>query len=137
MSDSNSTSDSSQTQIQESQDNRVTAATGSATLVASRSNVGGDVNISTTSTDFGTVSKAFDFAGRIATGAANESAASAAQVTKVTQSAMDSVKNAYAGVSDTLAQAYETSKAGEQKVMVAAGLALVAIVAFKSIGKSA
>lgn len=146
MSDSNSSSDSSQTQLQESQDNRVSAGAGAATLVASRSSVGGDVNV--TSTDFGTVSKAFDFATNIASGAANEAAASGAQVSKIAASALQSVQAAYANsegsvasayknTSATVAAAYETAKAGEQKIMVMAALAVVGIVAVKVMGKSA
>lgn len=133
MSDSNSSSDSSQSQTQESQDNRITAGTGSVSLVASRSSVGGDVNLTTT--DFGTVSKAFDFANGIAKGAASEAAASSAQVAQTAQSALQSVKSAYANSNDTIAAAYETAKAGEQKVMVAAALAVVGIVAVKVMGK--
>lgn len=152
MSDSNSSSDSSQTQLQESQDNRITGGTGSVALVASRSSVGGDVNL--TSTDFGTVSKAFDFATGIAKGAADESAASGGRVVELATSAMSSVKQAYAtsngtvqaaldsvaqaykNSNTTMADAYENSKAGEQKVMVGVGLVVVAIVAFKALGKA-
>ena len=135
MSDSNSESDSSQTQLQESQDNRVVGGAGSVALVASRSSIGGDVNL--TSTDFGSVSKAFDFAAGIASGAADEAAASGAQVTQMASSAMQSVRAAYQDSTDTIAQAYETSKAGEQKIMVVAALAVVALVAAKALGKAA
>lgn len=133
--DSNSQSDSSQTQLQESQDNRVTAGAGAATLVMSRANVGGDVNV--TSTDYGSVSKAFDFAKDLAAGAANESAASEASVSKMATSALQSVQSAYQDSTGAIAAAYETSKAGEQKVMVVAALVVVAIVAVKVMGKSA
>jgi hypothetical protein len=134
MSDSNSSSDSSQSQLQESQDNRITAGEGAVALVASRSSVGGDVNL--TSTDFGTVNKAFDFANAIAKGAASEAAASSAKVAEMATSAMQSVKQAYAGSNETIADAYETSKAGEQKVMVAVGLAVVGMVAFRAMGRA-
>jgi len=133
--DSNSQSDSSQTQLQESQDNRVTAGAGAATLVMSRANVGGDVNV--TSTDYGSVSKAFDFAKDLAHGAADESAASQASVSQFATSAMQSVQAAYKDTSGTLAAAYETAKAGEQKVMVVAALGVLAVVAVKVMGKSA
>ena len=134
MSDSNS--DSSQSQLQESQDNRVVGGAGSVALVASRSSVGGDVNLTSTVTDFGTVAKAFDFAAGIAAGAADEAAASGARVTQVASSAMQSVRAAYQDTTNEVAKAYETAKAGEQKIMVAAALAVVAIVAVKVMGKS-
>lgn len=95
-----------------------------------------------------TVSQSFDFAKMITAGAANENAASGARSNAIAKSAMDSVKEAYTTsgqqvskanekVTDTLAAAYETAKAGEQKIMVAAGLAIVALVAIKSFGKAA
>lgn len=129
MSSSRSSSDSSQTQTQESQDNRITGGEGSINLSTSRSSIGGSVNI--TSTDFGTVSKAFDFATLIAKGAADASAASGAQVTETAKSAIESVKAAYGDVGDKLDKAYENSKAGEQRVMVAAALGVIALVAIK------
>lgn len=133
MSSSDSDSDSSQTQIQETQDNRISGGNGSVNLVTSRSSVGGNVNISTT--DFGAVSKSFDFAQAIATGAANTAAASANQVTAIAKDAMASVKDAYGDSNESLAAAYETAKAGEQKVMVAVGLAIVGVVAIKAMNK--
>lgn len=129
MSSSRSTSDSSQTQTQESQDNRITGGEGSINLSTSRSNIGGSVNISTT--DFGTVSKAFDFAALMAQGAAETSAASGAQVTATAKSAIESVKNAYGDVGEKLDKAYENSKAGEQKIMMAAAIGVIALVAIK------
>ncbi len=59
---------------------------------------------------------------------------------------MKSVQDAYSAsgqlvskanekVTDTLAAAYETAKAGEQKIMVGVGLAIVGIVAVKALGK--
>lgn len=130
MSESNSESDSSQTQINETQDNRITGGTGSVNLVTTRSNVG-DVSISTT--DFGSVDRSFTFAELLAKGAANAAAASAASVQAIATDAMSSVRQAYGDSNDTIAAAYETSKAGEQKIMVTAALALVALVAFKGI----
>lgn len=126
---SSSEADSSQTQLQESQDNRISGGAGSVNLVTSRSSVGGDVNVTTT--DFGTVSKSFDFATTIAQGAANAAAASSGQVSAIAKDALSSVKNAYGDYSDKLGAAYETSKAGEQKIMVAAALAVVALVAIR------
>lgn len=130
MSSSDSASDSSQTQINETQDNRITGGPGSVSLVTSRSNVG-DVSISTT--DFGSVNRSFTFAELLAKGAANAAAASAASVQAIATDAMSSVRQAYGDSNDTLAAAYQTSKAGEQKIMVAGALALVALVAFKGI----
>ncbi|WP_454774889.1 hypothetical protein [Janthinobacterium tructae] len=132
--DSDSKSDSSQTQTQESQDNRITGGTGSVNLSTSRSSVGGDINISTT--DFGSVDRSFTFAEQIAKGAANAAAASAASVQAMATDAMSSVKAAYGDSSDTLADAYKTAKAGEQKVMVAVGMAIVGVVAIKALGKA-
>lgn len=96
----------------------------------------------------GTVSKAFDFAGAISAGAANELAASGARDQAIATSAMGAVQQAYGqssaqvadaykGVSDTLAAAYTTAKAGEQKVMVAVGVAAVAMIAMKALGGKA
>lgn len=140
---SSSSSDASQSQLQESQDNRISAATDSVNLVSSRSTIG---NINISQTDHGAVKGAlefgsdalgqsYDFAAQISKNAANETAASGARSTAVAQSAMDSVKSAYADTSATLADAYETAKAGEQKIMVAAGLAIVGLVAIKSFGR--
>lgn len=134
MSSSDSASDSSQTQVNESQDNRITGGTGSVNLVTSRSSVGGNVNISTT--DFNSVGRSFDFAEAIAKGAANAAAASAGQVQAIATDAMKSVQAAYGDSSETLADAYKTSKAGEQKVMVAVGMAIVGVVALKALGKA-
>jgi len=132
---SESTSSSDQTQIQESQDNRISAAEGSVNLVMSRSNVGGSVNLTTT--DHKTVGKAFDFAALMAKGAADESAASGAAVQQMAMSAMDSVVGAYAGANNNLADAWQDAKAGEQKIMVVAGLGVLALVAIKIIGGKA
>jgi len=129
MSSSESQSDSSQTQLQESQDNRITGGAGSVNLNTSRSSVGGSINVSTT--DFGTVEKSFDFATAIAQGAANAAAASSGQVSAIAKDAFTAVKNAYGDYSDKIDTAYETSKAGEQKIMVAAALAVVALVAIR------
>jgi len=132
--DSDSKSDSSQTQTQESQDNRITGGAGSVNLSTSRSSVGGDINISTT--DFGSVDRSFAFAEQIAKGAANTAAASAASVQALAKDAMSSVKEAYGDSSEKIGAAYETAKAGEQKVMVAVGLVIVGIVAVKALGKA-
>lgn len=94
-------------------------------------------NSSVTLTDQGAVGKAFDFAAMLATNAASEAAASSASNNQIAQSAMQSVQAAYKDTDAKLAAAYEGAKTGEQKIMVAAALAVVAVVAIKIIGKSA
>lgn len=111
-------------------DQKVQTAAGSTGVSASGSSI-------VTMVDMGAVGKAFDFAAGIASGAANEAAASGAQVSNIAASALQSVQAAYKDSSGTLATAYETAKAGEQKIMVVAALAVVAIVASKVIGKRA
>ena len=200
MSSSDSKSDSSQTQTQESQDNRISGAGESVNLVASRSSIG---NVSISQTDHGAVDGAFKFgnaitdgalkfadstltgalgtikasvkdsldtaraaqdsaykfsnavsdsafksndaalggafkfAADITAGAANELAAAGARSDAIAKSAMQSVKDAYGDFGQKLDSAYTNSKAGEQKVLVGVGLALVAVVAFKAMGKAA
>ncbi|MCX7289732.1 hypothetical protein [Janthinobacterium sp.] len=199
MSSSDSKSDSSQTQTQESQDNRISGAGESVNLVASRSSIG---NVSISQTDHGAVDGAFKFgnaitdgalkfadstvtgalgtikasvkdsldtaraaqdsaykfsnavsdsafksndaalggafkfAADITAGAANELAAAGARSDAVAKNALQSVKDAYGDMGQKLDAAYTNSKAGEQKVLVGVGLALVAVVAFKAMGKA-
>lgn len=97
----------------------------------------GGASVNVTTTDFRTVERAFDFAQMLEKGAANEAAASASNNTAIMQSALQSVQNAYAGSTDKISDAFETAKAGEQKVLVAVALALVAIVAFNAVRKMA
>lgn len=196
---STSKSSSTQSQLQESQDNRITGSGESVNLVASRSNIG---NVSISQTDHGAVDGAFKFGnaitdgalkfadstvtgaldtinrsvkdsldtGRaamdssykfanavsdsafksndaalgaafkfsadITAGAANELAAAGARSDAVAKSALQSVKDAYGDVAGKMETAYTNSKAGEQKVLVGVGLALVAVVAFKAMGKA-
>jgi hypothetical protein len=80
---------------------------------------------------------AFKFATEITAGAANELAAAGARSDAVAKNALQSVKDAYGDVSSKMETAYTNSKAGEQKVLVGVGLALVAVVAFKAMGKAA
>ncbi len=200
MSSSDSKSDSSQTQTQESQDNRITGSGEAVSLVASRSSIG---NVSISQTDHGAVDGAFKFgnaitdgalkfadstvtgalgtikasvkdsldtaraaqdsaykfsnavsdsafksndaalggafkfAADITAGAANELAAAGARSDAVAKNALQSVKDAYGDMGQKLDAAYTNSKAGEQKVLVGVGLALVAVVAFKAMGKAA
>ena len=200
MSSSDSKSDSSQTQTQESQDNRISGTGESVNLVASRSSIG---NVSISQTDHGAVDGAFKFgnaitdgalkfadstltgalgtikasvkdsldtaraaqdsaykfsnavsdsafksndaalggafkfAADITAGAASELAAAGTRSDAIAKSAMQSVKDAYGDFGQKLDSAYTNSKAGEQKVLVGVGLALVAVVAFKAMGKAA
>ena len=78
----------------------------------------------------------FKFAADITAGAANELAAAGARSDAVAKNALQSVKDAYGDVGQKLETAYTNSKAGEQKVLVGVGLALVAVVAFKAMGKA-
>lgn len=199
MSSSDSKSDSSQTQLQESQDNRISGTGESINLVTSRSSIG---NVSISQTDHGAVDGAFKFgnaltdgalkfadstvtgalgtikasvkdsldtaraaqdsaykfsnavsdsafksndaalggafkfAADITAGAANELAAAGARSDAVAKNALQSVKDAYGDMGQKLDAAYTNSKAGEQKVLVGVGLALVAVVAFKAMGKA-
>ena len=197
---SSSKSSASQSQTQETADNRITGSGESVNLVASRSSIG---NVSISSTDHGAVDGAFKygnaitdgalkfadstvtgalgtikasvkdsldtvraaqdsaykfsnavsdsafksndaalggafkFAADITAGAANELAAAGARSDAVAKNALQSVKDAYGDVGQKLETAYTNSKAGEQKVLVGVGLALVAVVAFKARGKAA
>lgn len=79
---------------------------------------------------------AFKFAADITAGAANELAAAGARSDAVAKNALQSVKDAYGDMGQKLDAAYTNSKAGEQKVLVGVGLALVAVVAFKAMGKA-
>nr|WP_314606064.1 hypothetical protein [uncultured Janthinobacterium sp.] len=196
---SSSKSTASQSQSQETPDNRITSSGESVALVASRSNIG---NVSISQTDHGAVDGAFKFsnaitdgalkfadstvtgalktinssvkdsldtaraaqdssfkfanavsdsafksndaalggafkfATEITAGAANELAAAGARSDAVAKNALQSVKDAYGDVSSKMETAYTNSKAGEQKVLVGVGLALVAVVAFKAMGKA-
>lgn len=144
MSDSNS--DSSQQQTSEQQDNRIAAATGSASLVSSRSTVGGDVNLTVVSTDHDTVHQSFDFAKQISRDAADTSAASLSNMKSMSVQAIDAVKSAYndstarierahESVDEKLANAYTEAKAGEQKIMAGVGVAAVVMVALAAMKK--
>lgn len=77
----------------------------------------------------------FKFASDITAGAANELAAAGARSDAVAKSALQSVKDAYGDVAGKMETAYTNSKAGEQKVLVGIGLAIVAVVALKAMGK--
>lgn len=82
-----------------------------------------------------TVSKAFAFTQAITEGAAHDVAAAGARADAARTDAMKAIKDSYANVSDTLADAYTTAKAGEQKVLVAAALVILGMVAIKMMGK--
>jgi hypothetical protein len=78
-----------------------------------------------------TVQQAFDLTKMITQGAANQVAASATQTNQMVNSALGAVKDAYSTEASTLADAYTNAKAGEQKIMAAGALAILAIVAIK------
>ncbi|EIJ47585.1 hypothetical protein GWL_18260 [Herbaspirillum sp. GW103] len=129
---SESSSDASQTSTSEAQDNRIAAAQDSVNLVMSRASGN---SVSVTTTDFGTVSKAFDFATALAKNAASQAAASTDAVQKASTSALAAVQQAYTDFSTKIDDAYTTSKAGEQKVLVGAVVAVLGLVAIKSLSK--
>jgi hypothetical protein len=129
-----SNSQANQTQTTDTQDNRIAAATDSNNLNNSRGVIGGNVIIN--KTDNGAVTASFDFANKIAAGAANTMAASTASAQATVMSSLDAVKSAYADNTATLADAYKTSKAGEQKIMVAGALLIGAVVAIRALGKA-
>lgn len=118
----------------ENQDNRISGGNGSINLSTNRSDISG---VTITTIDAGAVGGAFDFARDVATGAANTAAASSSANLAVTKSAMQAVQDAYAGSTEKIASAYTEGKAGEQKIMVAAGLLIVGVVAMKALGKGA
>lgn len=125
-------SSSSTTNLQETQDNRIAAAQNSSNLQNSRGIIGGDVNM----LDGGAINSAFDFAQKISDGAANEMAASLGASQDTMMTAMDAVRKAYAGANENLSEAYQTAKAGDQKIMAMGALVVLAIVAVKVMGKS-
>lgn len=125
-------SSSSTSNLQETQDNRIAAAQNSSNLQNSRGIINGDVNM----LDGGAIGSAFDFANHIAAGAANEAAASLGANQATMQTAMEAVQTAYAGANQNLSDAYQTAKAGDQKIMAMGALVVLAIVAVKVMGKS-
>jgi len=127
---SESSSDASQTSTSEAADNRIAAAQDSVNLVMNRATGN---SISVTTTDMGTVSKAFDFATQLAKNAASSQAATTDAIQKASTSALSAVQQAYSDFSSKLDDAYVTSKAGEQKVMVAVGVVAVALIAIKTL----
>lgn len=124
--DSQSSAD--QTSTSEAADNRIAAAQDSVNLVLNRA-TGNNI----TFTDMGTVNKAFDFVTVLAKNAANTQAASTDAIQKASTSALTAVQQAYGDFSNKLDDAYVTSKAGEQKVMVAVGVIAVTLIAMKTL----
>lgn len=158
MANSDSESDNSQSSSSDDQQNTTTGAEGANTLALSRSS-GNTISSSITNNtlDAGAVSKSFDFAksmGKEAfvssidstdklyktaksamTGMADAYETAAKVTQKTTDTAMSEVAGAYKNTASTLNDAYQTAKAGEQKLMAAGALAVVAIVAVKVLGK--
>lgn len=124
--DSNSSAD--QTSTSEAADNRIAAAQDSVNLVLNRSS-----GNSVTFTDMGAVSKAFDFAIKVSKDAASTQAASTDAIQKSSTSALAAVQQAYGDFSKKIDDAYVTSKAGEQKIMVAVGVVAVTLIAIKTL----
>lgn len=129
---SESSSDASQTSTNESADNRIAAAQDSVNLVLNRAQ-GNSLNVTTT--DFGTVSKAFDFATTLAKNAASQGAATTDAIQKASTTALAAVQQAYTDFSAKIDDAYTTSKAGEQKVLVGAVVCVLGLVALKTLSK--
>lgn len=130
-----SKSSSSTTQVSNQYDMRVVGAGGSKNLSAASSTVitpdfgavavnGALWNSNVSILDGGAIERSFAFADRISRDAM-ESASAA------NNAAIDAVNAA----ENKLAQAWETSKAGEKQILVGVGLALVAVVAIRSFGK--
>lgn len=134
---------------------------GSINFAASDGNTINSTDQSTTiynTLDAGAVGRSFDFAESVSKGAASLSAASVGAVTDMGKGAVAAVQDAYADfgekvadnsqmtisaitsanakVNDVLADAYRTSKAGEQKMLAFGALALVAMVAAKAWGRA-
>jgi expansin (peptidoglycan-binding protein) len=102
MSSSDSDSDSSQTQTSTTQDNRISAASGSVNFSqASGNTVTSDDHSQTTtvyqSLDAGVVGDSYDFASKISSGAASTAAASVGAMKETTKNALAAVSDAYAG----------------------------------------
>lgn len=124
-------SSSSTSNTQETQDNRISSAENSSNLQNSRGVINGDVNM----LDGGAVNSAFNFAQTIADGAAKEHVASIGANQETMLTAMQAVRTAYQGANDNLADAYQTAKAGDQKIMATAAIIILGIVAVKVLGK--
>lgn len=133
--DSSSTSASTTNNI----DQRATGGNGSQNVSASG---GATVNV----TDAGAISQAFGFADSALKGAYTDVAASRsntastagaaiAAVQNTSQQATQAITDAFSKSSAQVADAYSTAKAGENKILVAAGLVVVGIVAVKVMGK--
>jgi hypothetical protein len=113
------------TSTTENQDNRVVTENGTA-LSLNRSS-GNAVSITNVQTDHGTVDGAFSFARDMGKGALAANSHAIDVVADQSANAIASVKSAYEGESQVLAEAYSTAKAGEQKMF---GVAIFALVAF-------
>lgn len=124
-------SSSSTQNVQDTQDNRIAAAQNSNNIQNSRGVINGDVNM----LDGGAINSAFKFASDVAQGAADETVASLGANQATIKTAMQAVQTAYQGANDNLAEAYQTAKAGDQKIMAVAAVVILGIVAVKAFGK--
>lgn len=87
---------------------------------------GGKSNVTVQTSDMGAIGQAFGFAREVARDAFDMSAASQVDVSRTITDAMNGVQDAYA-------EAFAGAKQGEQKVLVAVGLGVVAMVAVSAL----
>lgn len=96
-------------------------------------NGSGSLNITNTLSDGGAINASVELFQTGVGFAKGVSDSALASNTKSSETAINAVKSASAGAVDAVKEAYSTAKAGEQRVMAMAALALVAVVAFKSV----
>lgn len=158
-SSSKSSTSSSQQYNSTTQDNRIVAEAGAITFSQADGNTIHSTDNSQTiynTLDAGAVGKSFDFADSVTKGAASVAAASVGNMADLSRDAFSAVKDAYAEsgqmvqknsmtaisavtsanakVNDVLADAYRTSKAGEQKMLAFGVVAIVGLAAAKVLG---
>lgn len=129
MSSSSASTQANTSQTSTTKDNRIASAENSINLADSNGN-----SVTVNAIDAGAVDRSFDFAERVSEQAADVAAASVAASQAQSKSALAAVKDAYADAGDQLAQAWADSKAGEQKLMAYAAMAVVLLVAVKGKG---
>ncbi|MFC4932951.1 hypothetical protein [Massilia sp. GCM10023247] len=147
-----------QTQTNNTEDNRIgVAEAGSINFSGSNGNSVTDQSTTINQTiDAGAVGRSFDFAEAVTKGSASLAAASVGEMGDLSRDALGAVKDAYADsgelvqktslasinaitsanskVNDVLADAYRTSKAGEQKMLAFGVVAIVGLAAAKVMG---
>lgn len=128
MSHSTSSPQANQTQTSTTQDNRISAESGSVNLAGSSGN-----SVTVNALDGGAVGRSFDFADAVSQGAANLAAASVQNMQATTRTALSAVQDAYQDENDKLSQAWADAKAGEQKLLSYGVMAAVAVVAVSAL----